>query len=128
MKTYTCSDCKGTKTETIPATTDKHNRDSVIDWTKVDDKYHKGTCECGEVITEEHNWDSGVVTVKPADGKDGERTHTCADCGATKVVVEKWKDNEPNMGDITPQVTMVAVALVAMMSTVALVFKRKTAK
>ena len=127
-KTYTCADCGGTKIEVLPATTDKHNRDSVTDWTKVDDKYHKGTCECGEVITEEHNWDSGVVTVKPADGKDGERTHTCADCGATKVVVEKWKDNEPNMGDITPQVTMVAVALVAMMSTVALVFKRKTAK
>ena len=126
-KTYTCADCGGTKVEVIDPTSDKHvlNKDG---WTSYDDTYHYGECECGETIKEKHNWDSGKVTVKPEDGKDGERTHTCADCGATKVVVEKWKDNEPNMGDITPQVTMVAVALVAMMSTVALVFKRKTAK
>lgn len=128
QKTYTCADCGGTKVEVIPATTDEHNADSVTDWTKLDDEYHQGTCECGETIKEKHNWDSGVVTVKPTEDKDGERKHTCVDCGAVKYVVEKYVDNVPNTGDITPQVTMSAAALVVMMSAVALVFKRKVAK
>lgn len=118
-KTYTCADCGATKVEAIDADPDKHDRETVKVWNKVDDNYHEGTCACGETIKEKHRWDK-------KDNGDGTQTWTCKDC---KHSLTKEEDDVPDTGDITSQVMMTgAVALVVMMGAVALITKRKTAK
>ena len=118
-KTYTCADCGATKVEAIDADPDKHDRETVKVWNKVDDYYHEGTCACGETIKEKHRWDK-------KDNGDGTQTWTCKDC---KHSLTKEEDDVPDTGDITSQVMMTgAVALVVMMGAVALITKRKTAK
>lgn len=132
QKTYTCSECGHEKFEVIAGDPDKHDRNSVNSWDKVDDKYHQGTCECGETIKEEHTWGEWKVTVPhdEANKKDGEKRRECEYCDAYQTKVIPWDiDIEPDTGDITSQVVMTgAVVLVVMMGAVALVFKRKTAK
>lgn len=116
QKTFTCTKCGYEKHEVIDVDPDKHDRDTVT-WKPDGDKYHKGTCACGETIKEEHD-----LTTK--DNGDGTVTKSCSICGYSKTV-----DKVPDTGDITSQVVMTgAVALVVMMGAVALVFKRKTAK
>ena len=80
IKTFTCEDCGATKTETI----DKTPTHSHGVWTKVDDNTHSKTCECGDVVTEDHNWNDGEVTTEATHTKDGIKTYTCPDCSATK--------------------------------------------
>ena len=121
-KTRTCSACGETETEVIEAT-GVHTYET---WTYVDENDHEATCSvCGNVAKEAHTWDSGVVTVKPTETENGVRTHTCHICGGTKEVVEEYVDDVPNTGDITPVLTAGTVLLVSMLSTVAVVVKRK---
>ncbi len=79
---YECSVCKATKTEPIPVDPGAHKYGAV---TKLNDNEHGKTCSvCGDVQKEDHKWDAGKVT-KPATCKDeGETTHTCSVCKATK--------------------------------------------
>ena len=82
VKTYTCSDCKGTKTEPVPST-GNHGYGA---WEKISDTEHKRVCTgCNEAFeTASHKWDKGVIT-KPASCKEeGVKTFTCGDCKATK--------------------------------------------
>ena len=68
VKTYTCTACGETKTETVPVT-DEHTWGS---WEKVDETNHKHTCSvCGKEETAAHTWDEGEVTTEP----------TCKDTG-----------------------------------------------
>ncbi len=87
IKTYTCTDCKATKTETVSAT----GEHTYGDWVKVDDKTHKHTCTgCGVASeTKNHNWNAGEITTQPTCNADGEKTYTCTDCKATKTEVVK---------------------------------------
>lgn len=73
-----CLDCGYVIYKEIPKT-------SVHTWNyiSIDDIYHQKMCECGEVATEEHNWDEGVVTVEPTTTA-GVMTYTCSVCGGTK--------------------------------------------
>ena len=81
VKTYTCTGCNGTKTETIAKTTD-HKYGS---WTKVNDTTHKHTCSvCSKEETSNHAWNSGVVTKKATCKETGIKTYTCTACNATK--------------------------------------------
>ena len=56
-----------------------------------DEIYHWHQCDCGEFEDyAQHNWNSGVVTLKPTADTDGERTFTCTVCRTQKVeVIEK---------------------------------------
>ncbi len=46
---------------------------------------HSATCAtCGEVNTEFHKWDDGVVTKEYTGAEKGEKLFTCTVCGATK--------------------------------------------
>ena len=46
---------------------------------------HSTTCAtCGEVKTEFHKWDDGVVVKEPTEEEMGVRSYTCTECGATK--------------------------------------------
>ena len=55
-------------------------------WTELDGEQHQRVCErdSSHVEKAEHVWDEGEVTTEPTATKDGVRTHTCKDCGATK--------------------------------------------
>lgn len=84
IKTYTCSGCKGTKTEVIPVNED-HKYDSAE---YVDENNHNAICSvCEKTISEEHAWDEGKITLEPTCQENGEKTYTCAECGGTKIEV-----------------------------------------
>ena len=85
-KTYTCTACGQTRTETIPALPQERPHDhSYGNWQQNDANTHKKVCAgCGDVITEAHNWDDGIITVVAAPGVEGTKTYTCTVCGQTK--------------------------------------------
>ena len=98
VKTYTCTVCEATKTETLDKTTDH----AYGEWTKHDDKQHKHACECGHIEYADHNWDNGVVTTAPTCKDTGIKTYTCADCKATKTeTLDKTDDHK--YGDWTKE-------------------------
>lgn len=72
----------GTTENTVPATCGTDGRIDTI------------CANCGDVIatkvipaTGAHTWDNGTVTTEPTETTPGERTHTCAVCGATKTEI-----------------------------------------
>ena len=84
IKTYTCTACKATKTETIPKLSHTHTYGA---WTKADANSHKKTCTgegCNAEITETHTWDAGKVTKEATEKETGKITYTCTECKATK--------------------------------------------
>lgn len=84
VKTYTCSDCSATKTETVPAT-EQH---TWGEWSKVDDTNHNRTCSvCQSVETAAHTWNGGEITTEPTTTTEGVKTYTCTACGDTKTEV-----------------------------------------
>ena len=83
-KTFTCTVCGRTKTETIGKLPESHKHSYGTEW-KSDNNNHWHECICGEKSgTAAHTWDSGTVTVKPTTDREGERTYTCTVCGRTK--------------------------------------------
>ena len=96
IKTYTCSVCSGTKTETLAKTTN-HTYGVA---TKVDDNSHSHRCTtCGNEETIAHIWDSGKITLAPTLETTGLRERTCKECDATKVEVVPKRANGDLNGD-----------------------------
>ena len=57
-KTYTCSVCNGTKTESIP----KNDNHSYGEWIYKNDVSHKQVCTlCGNENTDEHSWSNNKI-------------------------------------------------------------------
>ncbi len=79
VKTYTCTACGSIKVEAIPMELHRYG-----DW-EADGGNHKKACDCGDVITEAHTWDRGVVTTPATCTEDGVKTYTCTVCNATKI-------------------------------------------
>ena len=81
VKTYTCSVCSGTKTESIPAL--GHSWGS---WSKLNDTQHQRVCsrDSSHKETVNHTWDSGSVTTQPTCTGTGVKTYTCTVCKGTK--------------------------------------------
>lgn len=77
IKTYTCTVCKGTKTETI----EKTMAHEWSEWAKKDDQSHIRECKCGETEVKDHTFDAGVVSKEPTHMETGVKKFTCADCG-----------------------------------------------
>ena len=106
VKTFTCTECQATKTETIPVIAHKYEwkHDETNHWQecsvchdiidKAEHTYasHKcedtATCtkaECGYVKPAgQHNWDEGKVTTPATCTTDGVKTFTCKVCSETK--------------------------------------------
>ncbi len=83
-KTFTCTVCGKTKTETLGKLPPSHKHSYGTEW-KSDNSNHWHECSCGEKSgTAAHTWDSGTVTVQPTTDKEGEKTFTCTVCGRTK--------------------------------------------
>ena len=91
-KTFACTACNATKTETMGKTTNH----SYGAWTKVNDTTHKSTCSvCSDVKTASHNWNSGTVTKKATCKETGVKTYTCTACNATKTeTIAKTTDHK----------------------------------
>ena len=52
---------------------------------RADDNSHQRTCTlCGEVETEDHGWDEGLVLQFPTCAQTGLMEHTCTTCGAQR--------------------------------------------
>ena len=95
IKTYTCTVCKTTKTEEVPATGVHKNTElrNVKEATCTEEGYTGDTyCkDCGSKIASgqkvnktEHTWNSGVVTTPPTCIERGVKTYTCIVCKTTK--------------------------------------------
>ena len=66
-------------TEEIPA---EHTH-RVESWTR-EDSGHSGVCaDCGENVTEGHDYDAGEITTQPGCDTPGVKTFTCKVCAAT---------------------------------------------
>ena len=92
-KTYTCSRCKKTKTETITATGHKEVKDAAVAATcETTGKTEGSHCSvCNTVIKAQtttaalgHSWDSGKVTKAATCTAAGTKTYTCSRCKKTK--------------------------------------------
>ena len=92
-KTYTCSRCKKTKTETIAATGHKAVKDAAIAATcETTGKTEGSHCSvCNTVIKAQtttaalgHSWGSGKVTKAATCTATGTKTYTCSRCKKTK--------------------------------------------
>lgn len=85
VKTYTCTVCKTTKTETIDATGHKWKKDETVAPTCTDQGYTLYVCQNDGSHTDKrdykkalgHDWDNGKVTTPATCTKDGVRTYTC---------------------------------------------------
>ena len=93
VKTYTCTVCNETKTETIAATghTSVEVPEKPATCTEAGHKAGKKCSVCGETLSgmEEipatgHQWDEGKVTTAPTCENAGVKTYTCTVCNETK--------------------------------------------
>lgn len=94
VRTYTCTVCGDTKTETIPATgVHMHTWQLTkrAPATCTEDGYDLYTCaKCGavehrnEVAAFGHKMNAGEVVIKPTATTSGVRVYTCSVCGETK--------------------------------------------
>ena len=98
VKTFTCNNCKTTKTEEVNALGHDYSKDWTIDkkatCTEEGSKSHHCTRCDSKVDTTvipktSHNFDNGVITTKATCKKDGVKTYTCKDCKTTKTEVIK---------------------------------------
>ena len=92
VRTYTCTICGATRTETIPATgAHDYQFTRNVAPTCTTDGYDLYTCSgCGATEKRNpkpalgHKWDSGTVTTEPTETTPGVRTYTCTVCGETR--------------------------------------------
>lgn len=81
VKTYMCTICSATKTESIGKTAD-HQYSS---WLKVNNTTHKRVCSvCANEEFAIHAWGNGVITKQPTCKEEGIKTYTCTACSGTK--------------------------------------------
>ncbi len=92
VRTFTCTVCSQTRTETIPATgAHDYRLTKTVAPTCTDGGYDLYTCSgCGATerrnLTDAagHKWDGGTVTTAPTETTPGVRTFTCTVCGQTR--------------------------------------------
>ena len=92
VRTYTCTVCGATRTETIPATgAHDYQFTKNVAPTCTADGYDLYTCSgCGATEKRNskpalgHKWDNGTVTTEPTATTPGVRTYTCTVCGEVK--------------------------------------------
>ena len=94
VKTFTCTRCGETKTETIPKLAHEHSYKAVVTAPTCTEKgYTTHTCACGDSYVDTytdalgHAWDNGKVTKQPTETKTETKTFTCTRCGETKTEI-----------------------------------------
>ena len=94
IKTYTCSLCKGTKTEDIAATGHQNTELRNARPATCENEGYTGDTYCKDcntklstgktIVRKNHEWDAGKITTKATCTKKGIKTYTCNNCNATK--------------------------------------------
>ena len=98
VKTYTCSVCSGTKTESVAKTTEHE----WSDWSDNKDGTHTRSCRCNANETKDCTYDAGVVTTPSTHYEEGVKTFTCTVCDHTKTepvaktTEHEWSDWSDN--------------------------------
>ena len=107
IRTYTCTLCGETKTETIPKLTHEHSyKDVVTAPTCTEKGYTTHTCACGDSYVDTyvdalgHAWDNGKVTKEPTETETGVKAFTCTRCGETKAEVIPALSHEHSYKDV----------------------------
>ena len=107
IKTYTCTLCGETKTETIPKLTHEHSYKAVVTAPTCTEKgYTTHTCACGDSYVDTyvdalgHAWDNGKVTKEPTETETGVKTFTCTRCGETKTEAIPALSHEHSYKDV----------------------------
>ena len=115
IKTYTCTLCGETKTETIPKLTHEHSYDAVVTAPTCTAKgYTTHTCACGDSYVDTyvdalgHAWDNGKVTKEPTETETGVKTFTCTRCGETKTETIPKLTHEHSYKDVVTAPTCTA--------------------
>ena len=115
IKTYTCTLCGETKTETIPKLTHEHSYKAVVTAPTCTEKgYTTHTCACGDSYVDTyvdalgHAWDNGKVTKEPTETETGVKTFTCTRCGETKTEVIPALSHEHSYKDVVTAPTCTA--------------------
>ena len=115
IKTYTCTLCGETKTETIPKLTHEHSYNAVVTAPTCTEKgYTTHTCACGDSYVDTytdalgHAWDNGKVTKEPTETETGVKTFTCTRCGETKTEVIPALSHEHSYKDVVTAPTCTA--------------------
>ena len=129
-KTYTCkNDATHTKVEVLPST--GHTFDSFTH--EENGSTHIGSCACGVVAEPEaHDYTiNGDILVAPTTTTEGQQEMLCV-CGDKTVVtlpkISGDLDKVPSTGDITGELVMGAMVVVAMFASAAFVCKRRFVK
>lgn len=84
VKTFTCTVCKHTKTESVAKLT--HTHTFAEEWTS-DETKHWHASTCGHDVKKDeanHAWDDGVITTPATTTTPGVKTYTCTVCDKTK--------------------------------------------
>lgn len=87
VKTFTCTVCNRTKTETLPATGYITHTPDTTKWLHDETQHWHGCTEesCNEKLdAAAHAWDDGVVTTQPTETGAGVKTFTCTACKRTR--------------------------------------------
>lgn len=127
-KTAKCQFCDATDTVVDEGSMLAHTYGEWAD--AKDGEHHIRTCSCGAAETEAHKWDSGKVTKEATTTEKGEKTYTCAVCGAVKTEEIPVLPETPQTGDTTSPMPWVALMFLSGVGlTCTTVFrKKKTAK
>ena len=120
VKTFTCNNCKTTKTEEVKALGHAYSKDWTIDkkatCTEEGSKSHHCTrCDSKKDTTsiskKEHEWDNGTVTKESTNKETGIKTFKCKNCNDTKTEVIPVKRDESNVDSEAPVIDVSSVKL-----------------
>ena len=94
VKTYTCTGCQATKTESISATGHRNTELWNIEIATCTEEGYSGDLYCkdcntllrkGEVLAKKsHTWDKGIITAEATCTEKGSKTFSCTACGTTR--------------------------------------------
>ncbi len=112
VKTYTCSACKATRTESIPAKGHNYTTETVTKKATCTEAGEKSfyCTSCWTQVKETipalgHSYDSGVVTTPVTCENAGVKTYTCANCKGTKTETIKATGHKFSTATVTKQPT-----------------------
>ena len=120
IKTYTCKNCKTTKTEEVNALGHDYSKDWTIDKKATcreegSKSHHCTRCDSKKDITsiskKEHEWDNGTVTKESTNKETGIKTFKCKNCNDTKTEVIPVKRDESNVDSEAPVIDATSAIL-----------------
>ena len=120
VKTFTCKNCKTTKTEVVKALGHDYSKEWTIDkkatCTEEGSKSHHCTrCDSKKDVTiiskTSHNYDEGVITKEATKTETGIKTYTCKDCKTTKTEVIPIRNDDFNVDSESPVIDVSSVKL-----------------